>query len=63
MNVGDIREKARSRGRSSPGFVSLRNAQMIEPTTALAAVSPLCMYLVRVFALEGIGARPMGGQW
>ena len=37
--VWGIRYRARSRGRSSPDFLSLRNAQTIGPTTARTAVS------------------------
>ena len=33
-NVGGVRYESRSRGRSPPDLLSLRNAQTIEPTTA-----------------------------
>ena len=57
--VGDIRYEAQHLG-----FLSLRNAQTIDPSTAWTAVSlPQWKHRVLVFTHEWSGARPMGEQW
>ena len=67
LKVCGTRYKARSRGRSISrhlGFLSLRNAQTIEPTTGWAVdFIPQCKNQALVFTLEWSGARPMCEQW